>query len=400
MFALLTQFALDSADEFIDVNDTVSVFVEGLEHLGGVLLANLESVVDEGPAEVVQINGAITHLVNSFKNAGQATQAQVALVEHLVAKLSNQFLCAHIAEFLNWSVEFRSRSQLNHPLVLNTLVAARHISSESSLSFKSQILSLVNFVERVAGDLVLSAEVVLVGLGSIGSQVLTSRNVAQQDRLARTDGLSLALHTIVGVKSVNNPDHVEAILSVHTGLLVVAKVSMARGMVGSRAQHQSLLVQVRVCLNTHFLPVTHKVISPENVYFLNLFNPENVTSARSLLAGRSAELAGITDTSLGSAYINCQVAVCCLGADHALESNTNKSVLRVRHGHLLVAVFHLVKSLVKWQSLLSATSIIVLGLNSMHFVVLVPVTNAGLVGEGRAALQLLSSVLHFKKKLE
>lgn len=94
----------------------------------------------------------------------------------------------------------------------------RNVARNVALSFKSQVLSLELDCKRVAHDFLLAAEIVSVTLVITG-EVLARAAVADQDRIVCHHGLSLALHSEVGVLSVDDPDASKGLLGVHGGLI-------------------------------------------------------------------------------------------------------------------------------------------------------------------------------------
>jgi hypothetical protein len=222
---------LDNAEEFTEVNKSVSVLIENPKQMLSLKFRNLEAIVYKSPAEIVNVHRLVAILVQSTENLCNLADSVVRLLENLGLNLGNQVGGAYLLQLLNRLVKFGTGGSLNHPVVLLLLVAARHISGDGALLFEIQVLGLVDGVVAVSADFKLSAKVILVGL-FIGGQILSSLAMAEHNAFTCLYGLTLTFETEVRVHTVNNPDVVERALGVHAALLVVTKCSVSRGSVG------------------------------------------------------------------------------------------------------------------------------------------------------------------------
>ena len=80
--------------------------------------ANLEAVVDEGPAEIVHIHALITIFVQSAEDLLQPLYTEAALLEHTVSQLSYEVLRTHTLQLFDGLIEFRAWRGFDQPLVL------------------------------------------------------------------------------------------------------------------------------------------------------------------------------------------------------------------------------------------------------------------------------------------
>ena len=89
-------------------------------------------------------------------------------------------------------------STLDHPDILLLLEASRYISGESSLLFKSEVLSFVGVAERVSHNFTFSSKIVSVS-DIITSKILHSLSVTDKNWLSSFNGFSLHFHSEVRV---------------------------------------------------------------------------------------------------------------------------------------------------------------------------------------------------------
>jgi len=126
--------------------------------------ANLESIINECPTEIINVHLLIAVLIESAENLSNFADTIARLLKNSALNLGNQVFGAHLLELLNRLIKFSAGGSFNHPLVLSVLVAAGYINCDSSLLFKMQVLSFVDSVERMSADFKLSAKIILVGL--------------------------------------------------------------------------------------------------------------------------------------------------------------------------------------------------------------------------------------------
>ena len=89
-YACLTY--LESSEELVITDSTVTVAVEMVYKVLGLFLAEVETIVNEAPAEVLHIKLAVTIVVHGAEDARNTFDSARAALQDLVLDLSDQVL--------------------------------------------------------------------------------------------------------------------------------------------------------------------------------------------------------------------------------------------------------------------------------------------------------------------
>ena len=302
------------------------------------------------------------------------------------------------------------------------LELCRYITGQVASGLEGKILRAVLDSKRMAHHLFLATEVVSVAL-VITAEVVASAAVADQDGVATFDGLTLALHSEVRVKRVDDPDASEGSVGMHGGLIKARDRRVGVLAFGGRGAHEGLAEGIWVRLNTDFLTVAHDIVAAEDVHTLLTDDLEDGTVGWANLIFRSGRehvpLIGARAPIVG---VKSEPATSLLVLNHEAVARSDLLIGAVCPGYLLVEL--LLKGL-SLRRRLSASSLLICQvslsivqinkdkrygmrdktpiegfefakylLDGSQLHVLVPVADACLVGVAGATLHLLRSVLH------
>jgi hypothetical protein len=181
-------------------------------------LGQVETVVNEAPAEVFDVELAVTIVIHGFKDAGNPFDTAGRAVKNLCLDVSNEVVDGERFELLHGDSVGCIRGITDKPDVLVVLELRRDVGSKVAVVFQSQVLGTAESRERVAHDLLLATEVVSVTLLVTG-QVVAGAAVAEVKRFVAHDRLALTLHAEVGIRGVDDPHRGECLPTVHRSLI-------------------------------------------------------------------------------------------------------------------------------------------------------------------------------------
>lgn len=136
--------------------------VEVLKHFGGFFLAQIESVVYEAPAEVIDIQLTVAIIVHSSEDTGDSFQTASRSLQNLPFDLVNKVLNAELVEFFDGLAERSVRGRYDNEMVLIVLETGWNITGGVSSLLELQVLRLVLAAERVTHDFPFTAKFVSV----------------------------------------------------------------------------------------------------------------------------------------------------------------------------------------------------------------------------------------------
>lgn len=190
-----------------------------LQQVLGLLLSQVEPIVDKAPSEVVDVQLAVTIVVHGFEDAGDSLDSSRGAIQKFCFHFLDQVVDGKGFELLHRHGVTGVGRVAHEPHVLVMLELRWHVSCSASVVLESQILSSVLDGEGVAHDLFLATEVVLV-TAVVTSQVVASAAVSDQNGVLSSHGLALSFHSEVGVEGVDDPHAGKIGLGVHRGFIV------------------------------------------------------------------------------------------------------------------------------------------------------------------------------------
>lgn len=92
LLPVVVDLSLEAAEELVVADRAVAVFVEVVDEMLGLLLGEVEAVVDETPAEVIHIERAVTVVVHGFEDARDSLDSASRALQDLGLHLSDQIV--------------------------------------------------------------------------------------------------------------------------------------------------------------------------------------------------------------------------------------------------------------------------------------------------------------------
>lgn len=181
-----------------------------------------------------------------------------------------------------------------------------HVNCDVTLLLELEVLGLVMGAEIVGHDFVLLTEIVLLD-DFVACEVVLGLAMAKQDGLTGSNGLSLSLEAVVGVKAVNDPLGVVGVASMHGSFLKAGLGREDHIALGSGAKIQNFSMQVLIGLNLNFLTETDNIVATENVLFFNTHQPVDVTSYWGVLDLAGVQTVRLINVVLLNAEVNNEV---------------------------------------------------------------------------------------------
>jgi len=203
-FSALVKISLKIAEEFIEVYDTVSVTVEVLKHFRGFLLAQIETVVNEAPTEIINIEVAVACVIHGPEDTSDSLDASGGPFQNLRFDLSKKVNGAELMELGNGLGERCIGGSYDNELVLLVLETCGNITGGGTSLLELQVLRLVPGVEGVAHDFPFASKFVSV-TNFVAGEVVTCLAVADKDRITALNRLSLSFKSEVRVQSFKDP---------------------------------------------------------------------------------------------------------------------------------------------------------------------------------------------------
>ena len=96
------QTYLESSEEFIEADCTVFVPIEVFQELLGFFFGQIESVVDESPSEVIDIQLTVAIVIHGSEDTSDSFNACSRAFTDLLLDLCNQVVDIETMQFFDW----------------------------------------------------------------------------------------------------------------------------------------------------------------------------------------------------------------------------------------------------------------------------------------------------------
>lgn len=203
--ASVVNLTFEGTEELVVTDRAVTVAIEMRDEVLSLLEGEVEAVVDETPTEVLDIKLAVTVIIHSLKDSGDALDSAAGTLEDFSFDFGDEVVDGESLELLHGDGVAGVGGVAEEPDVLVVLELGWHIRGDVTLAFESQVLGAIQNRERVAHDLLFAAEIVSVAL-IVRSEIVSRAAVTEQDWVGALDGLTLAFHAEVRVGGIDHPD--------------------------------------------------------------------------------------------------------------------------------------------------------------------------------------------------